>query len=297
MIYKGNEEGKAIACFPQGVLAFIGEKEVGAPITHARKINRIFAGDENGKAKQIYVGRGYLPEDPYIITDGKSFSRIYKEPNAYYRLEADIWTGGKTLSYFSGVLDGNGHRIYTTSSGAGCVIENNTGTIRNAYFGEMAMLIKNNRGRVERCVWNHCLRNTDFCKSGAYRPITNNYGKVKDCLFSLSKGSYFSEKVGYFNGISEYAYGTYVWENCVVYLYGMPGICNVYGNAKKGTAYNCFFAKKTDSDGSAQGSSGGATIKRIDLEQDVKEQVVLDFDSTWEVTADGYLKLQGLKAI
>ncbi len=70
-------------------------------------------------------------ENPYEISDFNDLALIGNKPGAYYKLTQDIAANGQmnlTPTYFSGVLDGNGHRICGLTRP---LIGKNSGTIQN----------------------------------------------------------------------------------------------------------------------------------------------------------------------
>lgn len=104
-------------------------------------------------------GKG-TAESPYLLHSAAELRYIYKYPGAAYRLETDIRMNGSenfTVPSFSGVLDGNGHTIYSLRRP---LTADNTGTIQNllaeAAFtadctGMQGILANENHGTITNC--------------------------------------------------------------------------------------------------------------------------------------------------
>lgn len=93
----------------------------------------------SGDAVTAYTLAGEGTEDsPYLISVEKDFSFIEKYPGAYFKLERDItFSGNHTFNAttpFSGVLDGQGHTLYSLySSGeeSALIVNGENATIKN----------------------------------------------------------------------------------------------------------------------------------------------------------------------
>lgn len=317
-IYKGDSNGKAIDCGAPGRKMLIGFKG------KARRVGQIMFGDDQGIARLAYAGQGYREDDPYLLTCGDDFKRMGKEPYAFYRLANDIDITEYTFtgSRFYGVLDGAGYRLsYNTNENAS-LIQENYGVVKNiAYYGSQTekanssnkiwrnrSLVGHNWGVVQCCSNEVEMMNTHLL-------VENNVGVINNCLaYAFSSNSTASQQVSPLLLVPWYENSSVT--NCVVYAgpvksgtYYMNAFGN-FGNSVDPASYkNCYYGKKPSTNKAAtiyplqywttkpQSVRNQYVFTELNSTDPVTEQCDLDFDSTWEVTADGYLKLQGLKAI
>jgi len=110
---------------------------------------------------------GGTPEDPYLIQSAADLPNLADDPDAVYRLTADLDLSETTMSQlggqvpFTGVLDGGGHTIsdYTAPPNEGVgLFADNAGTIRNlAVHGDVVTEARNaglladvNHGTIEQ---------------------------------------------------------------------------------------------------------------------------------------------------
>lgn len=182
----------------------------------------LLAVDDAGVTSKVTVIKGIEPfsiasgdgseSAPYIIYTQDQLSQISLIPNKFYRLGSDITMTGEwtPVSYFSGVLDGNGHAIHnlqvSNTSSAG-LIALSEGTIRNlTVYGDITtkknagLITGENDGIIENCIAGGTVSaNTDY--AGGIAGVNN--GTIKNCLsvpYSVSAGSFSGGISGINNG-------------------------------------------------------------------------------------------------
>ena len=114
-----------------------------------------------GRNVPVPEGGDGSSEHPYEIDDFADLALIGNKPGAHYKLTRDITASGQknlTVSYFSGVLDGDGHMIDGLSMP---LIGRNTGTIQNLtikavftgdFAGVQGAFAQVNSGLIKDCM-------------------------------------------------------------------------------------------------------------------------------------------------
>ena len=161
---------------------------------------------ENGKYGKIttqdivcMLGEG-TEQSPYQIDSKKDLCTVYLEPEAHYVMVADLTfndgdysasglcpSGWQTITNFSGVFDGAGHKISNMKGILGGFVHKNTGVITSVRF------------------LNHQLTYEGIAEY--FGAIANyNYGKVTKCYVDIQNGTGIGMK--YAGGIAGYDSGT-----------------------------------------------------------------------------------------
>ncbi len=126
------------------------------------------------------------------ISTAEELTAIANEPRGMYRLVNDIDYGGATwtpIDTFSGLLNGNGYRIYNmqiTSTGASAgvaLIRTNTGTLQNVVLEEFTFtdtyVYPAAPGSSEQAIVNHPNYNNNYTSSVM---VCNNQGTIDGCI-------------------------------------------------------------------------------------------------------------------
>lgn len=202
---------------------------------------------ENGKYGKIttqdivcILGEG-TEENPYQIDSKKDLCSVYLEPDAHYVMVADLAfadsdyspsglcpSGWQSISEFSGVFDGAGHRISNMQGVAGGFINKNTGVITSVRFMNHQLTYK---GIEESfgCVANY------------------NYGTVTKCYVDIQNAyGYGMQYAGGIVGNSQGGSVSYCQTSGQLYVggrtepYGWVYVGSVVGANNGGTVSNCY---------------------------------------------------------
>lgn len=236
---------------------------------------------ENGKYGKIttqdivcILGEG-TEQSPYQIDSKKDLCTVYLEPEAHYVMVTDLTfndgdysasglcpSGWQTITNFSGVFDGAGHKITYLKGTQGGFVDTNNGTITGVRF------------------LNHQLT---YSGSGEYfGTIANiNNGQITKCYVDIQGGTSYVRK--YAGGIAGYNSGTiaycqtagllqlrcpetYLW----LFVGGIAGI--------EGSIYNCY--------NNADISIVGNNTDRVEVGGISVDGYVVDCRNDGEITVD-----------
>ena len=158
-LYMGSS-GSAHTLPPTGAIAIrLQNGTFTVPSNGGSSIRYMIIG-EGRKVSSPAEGDG-SSQNPYKITSFRELNLIGSQPNAHYRLEADIAANGQlnlTITNFRGVLEGNGHVIRGLRQP---LIGRNSGTVRNltieaAFDGEYSsvqgVFAQINEGLIADCI-------------------------------------------------------------------------------------------------------------------------------------------------
>lgn len=328
-IYKGDSNGKAIDCGAPGTKMLIGFNG------KARRVGQIMFGDDQGIARLAYAGQGYREDDPYLLTCAEDFKRMSYEPYAFYKMTTDIEISKDTgPSRFYGVLDGDNHRLsfhLNKEHSNKALIYYNFGIVQNLAFCAAveegrSITEEYNRGLIYRNETNGIVRRCAFFVNAINcNPyIATNFGTTENCFAygyapSTDKGTIGSGET-YLTSLMQQIISNSVRNaHCVCYAgdtrdqrsyfeaYGTTQFGDIatrsedclYGGIspeydRKISSYRHADFWTTSKREETEKRNG---VKRIDHTIPISEQCDFDFENIWEVTTNGYLKLQGLPGI
>ena len=154
----------------------------------------------DGRTQEEFSGGDGTAESPYQIANGAQFYYFTQKcETAYYELTDDIDLGNQPfpiISKFTGVLDGNDHKIVNLNITSGtsnytAMIGICTGTVKNlSVYGTVestksytaAIVGKLSGGTIENCQ-NYCTVNStnESDYTGGIAAYVSNKGKILDC--------------------------------------------------------------------------------------------------------------------
>ena len=154
----------------------------------------------DGRTQEEFSGGDGTVESPYQIANGAQFYYFTQKcETAYYELADDIDLGNQPfpiISKFTGVLDGNDHKIVNLNITSGtsdytAMIGTCTGTVKNlSVYGTVestksytaALVGELSGGTIEKCQ-NYCTVNSTNSSgyTGGIAAYVSNKGEILDC--------------------------------------------------------------------------------------------------------------------
>ena len=157
-LYMGAS-GQAHSLEPtSGIMIRLKNGSITVPANGGDKIRYMIV--SGGRSVSVPAGGDGSSGNPYVIDDFNDLALIGNKPGAHYKLANDIQAGTQsnlTVTYFSGVLDGDGHKIYGLKKP---LIGRNAGTIQNLaieaafggeFTGTQGMFAQVNTGLIKDC--------------------------------------------------------------------------------------------------------------------------------------------------
>lgn len=196
--------------------------------------------------------------NPYQITSIEDLNLIIDHPEANYQLANDIKVNDQfnfTISYFSGTLDGNGHKITGLKKP---LITKNDGKIQNLSISAnfdtdsqnvQGVFTQYNNGKIIDCNASGSVKGymggegTSVLPSfGGIAGQNEIAGNISGCSSSLTISLKIAPMKSYIGGICAINYGTIEkclsngdisitqsYKDCPVYLGGITGIADIFG--------------------------------------------------------------------
>ena len=231
-------------------------------------------------ATQRWTGSG-TSADPYILTEELYYilCELGNDVTGYYKLDSTIRLsyGARTISSFSGTLDGNNQCIVTDKplinlnsgtiknvivhgeiacdANAASICLTNTGTIDGCRYlssvsdtaggyiygsNRVAGICSTNRGgRIFNCECNSSIYAFDAVYAGGICALNDNNGIIRNCLCT---GSVYGYNTTYVAGICAYSDSTnYI--STSIFLGNIPYGTNKYAICYQSAVADCYYAK------------------------------------------------------